>query len=87
MGEEGGGDGEPNSVNKDDGHSNERNDDVTNENLVYVVNNNEDEFTSIISSDDGIPAYLNQFKLFQLKACKKAKTVGLFVNADLYQIL
>ncbi|KAG1489411.1 hypothetical protein G6F47_011569 [Rhizopus delemar] len=71
----------------DDDYSNERSDDATDENLVYIFNNNEDEFTSIISSDEGVPVYLKQSELFQLKAFKKAKTVGLFVNADLYQIL
>ncbi|KAG1056234.1 hypothetical protein G6F43_001870 [Rhizopus delemar] len=71
----------------DDDYLNERSDDATDENLVYIFNNNEDEFTSIISSDEGVPVYLKQFELFQLKAFKKAKTVGLFVNADLYQIL
>lgn len=71
----------------DDGYSNRRSDDDSDENLVYVVNDNEDEFRSIISVDEGVPAYLKEFKSFQLEAFKKAKAVGLFVNADLYQIL
>lgn len=80
-------DREPNSVNEDDGYSNERSDNASDENLVYILDINEDKFTSIISSDGEVPAYLKQFELFQLKAFNKAKTVGLFVNADLYQIL
>lgn len=36
-------------------------DDHTEENLVYILNNDEDEFTSIISSDEGVPTYLKQF--------------------------
>ncbi|KAI7857391.1 hypothetical protein BDC45DRAFT_31804 [Circinella umbellata] len=80
-------DGEPNFVNEGDGYSNERNDNASDENLVYILNVNEDNFTSIISSDEEAPAYLKQFELFQLKAFDKAKTVGLFVNADLYQVL
>ncbi|GAA5813371.1 hypothetical protein MFLAVUS_006849 [Mucor flavus] len=64
--EENGDDGEPNSVNEDDGYSNERSDDATDENLVYILNNNEDEFTSIISSDEGVPAYVKQFELNKL---------------------
>jgi hypothetical protein len=80
-------DGEPNSVNENDGYSNERSDDASDENLVYILDINKDKFTSIIPSDEEVPAYLKQFELFQLKAFNKAKTVGLFVNADLYQIL
>lgn len=80
-------DGEPNSANEDDGYSNERSDNASDENLVYVLDTNKDKFTSIISSDGEVPAYLKQFELFQLKAFNKAKTIGLFVSADLYQIL
>ncbi|KAI9016297.1 hypothetical protein CLU79DRAFT_805407 [Phycomyces nitens] len=80
-------DGELNSVNEDDGCSNKRSDDTSDENVVYVFNNNEAEFTSVISSDEGVPGYFKQFKIFQRKAFKKAKTIGLFVNTDLYQIL
>ncbi|KAG1458819.1 hypothetical protein G6F56_006304 [Rhizopus delemar] len=80
-------DGEPNSVNENDGYSNERSDNASDKNLVYIPHINEDHFISIISSDEEVPTYLKQFELFQLKAFNKAKTVGLFVNADLYQIL
>lgn len=45
-------DGEPNSANEDDGYSNERSDNASDENLVYVLDTNKDKFTSIISSDD-----------------------------------
>ncbi|KAI7898510.1 uncharacterized protein BX663DRAFT_555723 [Cokeromyces recurvatus] len=72
---------------ENDAYSHEGSDDATDNSLKYILNNNEDELRSVISSDEAVPAYLKQFELFQMKAFKKAKTVGLFVNADLYQIL
>ena len=47
----------------------------------------EDKVRNIILVDEGAPAYLKEFNSFQLEAYKKAKAVGLFVNADLYQTL
>lgn len=51
------------------------------------MNDNEDGLRSIISADEGAPAYMKEFESLQSEAFKKAKVVGLFVNADLYQIL
>jgi hypothetical protein len=51
--EEDGDDGELNSVNEDDGYSNERSDDATDENLVYILNNNEDTKTYNTRPDAG----------------------------------
>ncbi|KAI9006259.1 hypothetical protein CLU79DRAFT_712820, partial [Phycomyces nitens] len=70
-------DREVNSVNWGDGYSNQRSDDATDENLLCICNNYKGYFTSIISSDERVPGYLKQFELFQLKALKKSKTVGL----------
>lgn len=53
MREEDGDDGELNSVNEDDGYSNERSDDATDENFVYILNNNKDIKTHNTRPDAG----------------------------------
>ncbi|KAG1139454.1 hypothetical protein G6F37_009757 [Rhizopus arrhizus] len=51
--EEDGDDGELNSVNEDDGCSNERSDDATDENLVYILNHDEGTKTYNTRPDAG----------------------------------
>lgn len=51
--EEDGDDGELNSVNENDGYSNERSDDATDENFVYILNNNKDIKTHNTRPDAG----------------------------------
>ena len=57
-------DGEPSSVNEKVDYSNERSDNASDEKLVYTLDIDEDEFTSIIPSDETVPAYLKQLELF-----------------------
>ncbi|CEG66706.1 hypothetical protein RMATCC62417_03238 [Rhizopus microsporus] len=48
---------------------------------------NGEAFSSRISLSEETPSYLQEFRKFQYKSYSKAKTDGLFVNSNMFEIL
>ncbi|CEI94613.1 hypothetical protein RMCBS344292_08819 [Rhizopus microsporus] len=48
---------------------------------------NGEAFSSRISLSEETPSYLQEFRKFQYKSFSKAKTDGLFVNSNMFEIL
>lgn len=48
---------------------------------------NEEAFSSRISLNEETPSCLQEFRKFQYKSFSKAKTYGLFVNSNMFEIL
>ncbi|CAO3701322.1 unnamed protein product [Rhizopus stolonifer] len=71
----------------EDDHSEDEDDHSEQENLLYSIKDNGKRFWSAVSSSEDTPECLKLFKTFQEKSFAQAKSVGLFVNAHLHEIL
>lgn len=57
------------------------------ENLIYAIKDDAKGFRSAVSSCKNAPECLKKFKVYQEKSFAQANSMGLFVNAHLYEIL
>ncbi|KAG1452156.1 hypothetical protein G6F46_012261 [Rhizopus delemar] len=57
------------------------------ENLIYAIKDDAKGFRSAVSSCKNAPECLKKFKVYQEKSSAQANSMGLFVNAHLYEIL
>jgi hypothetical protein len=73
--------------NSSNNHSNNIDSSEPSDSEEETFTTNEEAFSSRISLSEETPSYLQEFRKLQYKSFLKAKTDGLFVNSNMFEIL